>query len=401
MRQWIAGICLCLAVMGLAAGSASVQVDEAARANALYVAGKRVDALPLYENLTKAHPKEQLYFERLADCLGAKAAQLSDPAGIKAVRIRERDAAKRAVELGDTAEYIRQMANLDPDQPLYAGINSPGKALLAEAEKAYTAGDFPLAMAKYTAAAEADPKLYEAPLYAGDTAYVQKDLKTAARWFARAIAVDPNRETAYRYWGDALLKYGDDPLAAKAKFIDAIVAEPYSKLAWQGLRQWAQIEKAMLLAPKIDRPAAPVMDPKNPKNVTINIDPAATDETQHPGGFAWMGYSLARASYRGDRFKKEFPGEKAYRHTLKEENAALSAVAEIVKEGKIKRENLDESLRNLVELHDAGMLECWILISGSDDGIAQNYDAYRKQHRQLLREYLDRYVVHSGVNPAR
>jgi hypothetical protein len=113
-----------------------------------------------------------------------------------------------------------------------------------------------------------------------------------------------------------------------------------------------------------------------------------------------MGYSLARASYRGDRFKKEFPGEKEYRHTLKEEDAALIAVAEIMKEGKIKRENLDESLRNLVELHDAGMLECWILISGSDDGIAQDYDGYRKQHRQLLRDYLDRFVVHGGVNPA-
>ena len=394
-------MCFCLALAGLAAGSASAQVDEAARANALYGAGKRLDALPLYENLAKAHPKELLYAERLADCLGAKATQLSNPAEVKAVRTRERDAARRAIELGDTAEYVKIMANIDPDQPLYAGIASPGKALLAEAEKAYTAGDFPTAMAKYTAAAEADPKLYEAPLYAGDTAYVQKDLKTAAKWFARAIAVDPNRETAYRYWGDAILKYGDDPMAAKAKFIDAIVAEPYSKLAWQGLRQWAQIEKAVLLAPKIDRPAAPVVDPKNPKNVTINIDPAATDEKQHPGGFAWMGYSLARASYRGDRFKKEFPGEKEYRHTLMEEDAALIAVVTGIKEKKIAPENLDESLRNLVELHDAGMLDCWILISGSDDGIAQDYDGYRKQHRQLLRDYLDRFVVHGGVNTAR
>jgi hypothetical protein len=84
-----------------------------------------------------------------------------------------------------------------------------------------------------------------------------------------------------------------------------------------------------------------VVDPKNPKNVTINIDPAATDEKQHPGGFAWMGYSLARASYRGDRFKKEFPGEKEYRHTLKEEDAALSAVVTgIVKEKKIKRRRI-------------------------------------------------------------
>ena len=55
------------------------QDDEAARANALYKAGKRPEALPLYEDLTKAHPSEQLYFERLADCLGAEAVQLSIP----------------------------------------------------------------------------------------------------------------------------------------------------------------------------------------------------------------------------------------------------------------------------------------------------------------------------------
>ena len=408
MRRWIAGICLCLALAYWAVGSALAQVDEAARANTLFNEGKRLDALPLYEDLTKAHSDQSLYFKRLADCLGAQAVQLSDPAEIKAVRIRERDAAKRAVELGETAEYVRQMANLDPDQPLFAGITSPGKALLAEAEKAYTAGDFPLAMAKYTAAAEADPHLYEAPLYAGDTAYVQKDLKTAAKWFARAIAVDPNRETAYRYWGDAIVKFGDDPMAAKEKFIDAIVAEPYSKLAWQGIKQWAQIEKAVILAPKIDRPAGPTVDPKNINTTTIQLDLGSLDEKKNPGGFAWMMYSMIRGSYHGDLFKQNFPNEKEYRHSLKEEDAALSMVVSTV-EGKVatnmkglktKPKNLDESLRNLVELNDAGMLDCWILISGADDGIAKDYDAYRKEHRQLLHDYLDRFVVHGGVNPA-
>jgi tetratricopeptide (TPR) repeat protein len=316
------------------------------------------------------------------------------------VRIRERDAAKRAVTLGDTAEFVRQMANLDPEQPLYAGIISPAKALLTEAEKAYTAGDFPTAMAKYTAAAEADPHLYEAPLYAGDTAYVQKDLNTAAPWFARAIGIDPNRETAYRYWGDAILKLGNDPAAAREKFIDAIVAEPYSKFAWQGLRQWADIEKATLLAPKIDRPAGPVVDAKKPGNVTINIDPAATDDKQHPGASAWLMYSLIRAGYRGDEFKKNFPNEKEYRHSLKEEDAALVTVVESIKNQNVKTSELDESLRNLVELNDAGMLDCWILISASDEGIAKDYDAYRKQHRQLLHDYLERFVVHGGMNPA-
>jgi tetratricopeptide (TPR) repeat protein len=386
---------LCLAAVTVAA-----QDDEAGRANALYKQGKRLEALPLYEELAKSYPKEMLYAERLADCLGAKAAQLSDAAEIKAVRTRERDEAKRAVELGDTAEYVRMMAKIDPDQPLYADISSSGKVLLAEAEKAYTAGDFTTAMEKYTAAAEADPKLYEAPLFAGDTAYVQKDLKTAAKWFARAITIDPDRETAYRYWGDAILRYGNDPAAAKGKFIDAVVAEPYNKLAWQGIQQWAQIEKAVVLAPKIERPAEPTVDSKNPKNITINIDPGATDDKKHPGASSWMMYSLLRAGYRGDDFKKNFPDEKEYRHSLREENAALSGVATVLKERKVKPDKLDESLRNLVELNDAGMLDCWILIDGADEGIAQDYDAYRKDHRQLLHDYMERFVVHGGLNPA-
>ena len=305
------------------------------------------------------------------------------------------------MELGDTAQFVKMMAQLDPNQPLFGSINGPGKAFLAEAEKAFTAGDFQTAMSQYAAAAEADPRLYEAPLYAGDTAFVQKDLNLAAKWFARAVAVDPSRETAYRYWGDAILKYGNDPGAAREKFIQAIVAEPYNKLAWQGLQQWAQIEKAVLLAPKIERPEGPVVDAKNPKNITININPAATNDQDNAGASAWMMYSIVRAGYHGDLYKKEFPGEKDYRHTLKEEDSALSLVATTIKERKIDRGRLDESLRNLVDLNDAGMLDCWILISGADQGISQDYEAYRDAHWQLLHDYVDHFVVHGGLNFSR
>jgi len=114
--------------------------------------------------------------------------------------------AKKAVELGDPNEFVKLMAAIDPDKPIDIAPASPGGALLKEAEQAFTRGDFDAAFAKYAAAADADPRLYEAPLYAGDTALHQKDLKTAARWFARAIEIDPDRETAYRYWGDAMIK---------------------------------------------------------------------------------------------------------------------------------------------------------------------------------------------------
>jgi tetratricopeptide (TPR) repeat protein len=303
------------------------------------------------------------------------------------------------VDLGDPNYIVQLMAKIDPDAAIEFAPASPGGAMLQEAEKAFTAGDFPAALEKYSQAADADPKLYEAALYAGDTAMRMKDLKLASKWFERAIAANPNRETAYRYWGDAMVRLGNDPLAARPKFIDAIVAEPYNKLAWQGLKQWAQTEKAVLMAPKIERPQGPVPDTKNPKNITINIDAAATDDKKHPGASAWMMYSLVRAGFYGDQFQKNFPNEKVYRHTLMEEDSALSMVATTVKDKKIKPGKLDESLRNLVELSDAGMLDCWILISGADNGIALDYDAYRKDHRQLLHDYLDRFVVHGGVNP--
>ncbi len=394
MRRGIVAIWLLLVVAGSWA-----QEDEAGKANRLVHDGKKLEALPLYEDLAKVHPNEWLYAERLADCLGAKALQAGDAAEVKALRTRERDEAKRAVALGDPNVYVQMMANLDPDTPATVAPGSPGEALMQEAEKAFSAGDFATAMTRYEQAADADPKLYEAPLYAGDTALQQKDLKGAAKWFAQAIAVDPNRETAYRYWGDALIRLGNDSSVAKPKFIDAVVAEPYNKLAWQGLKQWAEGQKAILLAPKIDRPAGPQVDAKNPNNVNVVIDATMIDDKKHPGASAWMMYSMMRAAYHGDEFKKNFPNEKEYRHTLKEEDTALSTVADTIKEKKIKPGKLDESLRNIVELNDAGMLDCWILINGADQGIAQDYDAYRKEHRQLLHDYLDRFVVHGGINP--
>lgn len=400
MRRWIVGICLCLAFANLAARAAWSQTDEAARANALWLQGKRLDALPLYENLARANPNEYLYTERLAIALEVKAEHTDDPADARTLLARVRDTAKRAVELGDPEVFVKLMAQIDPDKPALAASTTPAVTLFNEGEKAFGTGDYATALAKYAQAADADPKMYSAALYAGDAAYTQKDLPTAIKWFARAVAIDPNCETAYRYWGDVLLRVGNDPLASKPKYIEAIVAEPYNKLAWNGITFWAHSEKAVILAPRIDRPAAPVVGPNTPNNITINIDPGTMDEEKHPGAYAWMGYSMARAAFRGDEFKKAFPGEKEYRHTLKEEDTALSAVVEIVKEGKIKRKDLDESLRNLLELSDAGLLDCWILISGVDDGIAQDYAAYRDQHRQQLHDYIARFVVHGGIIPA-
>jgi tetratricopeptide (TPR) repeat protein len=398
MLRWIAGVCLCAAI-ACPVWAGQTTVNEVGQANELYKAGKKLEALPLYEDLAKTYPDEMIYQERLASCLDAEAEQTNDAAQKKALLTRMRDTARRAVQLGDKANFVQDMANFDVDAPNTFAQGSSAEALMQEAEKAFAAGDYPTAEAKYVAAAAADPHLYVAALYAGDAAYAQHDLPTAAQWFAKAIAIDPDRETAYRYWGDAILRYGNDAEAAKNKFIDAVVAEPYNKYSWQGLQQWAVRQKAVLSSPKIDRPAAPVVDPKNPKNITINIDPSSSPKADN-GSAAWMAYSMKRALFHGDEFKKQFPDEKEYRHSLKEEDEALSEVVAIIKELKIKRDDLDESSRNLLELGDAGMLDCWILINGADQGITRDYPAYRDAHRQLLHDYLARFVVHGGVNAA-
>jgi len=397
--RWIAGMCLCV-VIACPVWAGQARDNEAAKANELWDAGKHVDALPLYEDLARTYPDEELYQSRLAGCLDAAALQTNDPAQRKALLTRVRDTARRAVQLGDKSNVMQMMANIDPDAPGTLAQGSPAQALMNEAEKAFSAGDYQAAMTKYVAAAAADPHLYVAALYAGDASFHQHDLPTAAQWFARAIAIDPNRETAYRYWGDAILQYGNDTETAKNKFIDAIVAEPYNNYSWQGLQQWAVHQKAVLMAPKIERPAAPQVDAKNPNTTNITIDFNSLDQKKNPGGFAWMMYSMIRGTYRGDTFKENFPDEKEYRHTLKEEDAALTAVATTVEEKKIKRDKLDESLRNLLEVYDAGMLDCWILINGADQGITRDYPAYRDAHRQLLHDYLARFVVHGGVNAA-
>jgi tetratricopeptide (TPR) repeat protein len=389
--------CLCLVFLAFAALALPAQEDLAARANAIWITGNHLEALPLYEQLAAAHPEEWVYQERLAVALGVKAEHLTDSAEIKALLTRERDAAKKAVADGDPNYFMQLTATIDPSAPLFAsGASGSADALFQEAEKAFGTGDYGGALAKYAAAADADPHAYKLPLYAGDAAYSMKDLKTASLWFARAISVDPTRETAYRYWGDALLRLGNDPAAAKEKYIAAIIAEPYNKLAWQGIQNWAVRQKAVLLAPKIDRPQAPVVDPNKPGNMTINIDPNAINNDKHPGSAAWLGYSLARAKYRSEDFSKDFPAEKTYRHTLKEESEALSDVVAVLKGNKTDRNQLDESLRNLLDLSDAGMLDCWILINGADQGIAQDYPAYRQDHRQVLSDYLAKFVIHGG-----
>jgi tetratricopeptide (TPR) repeat protein len=264
-------------------------------------------------------------------------------------------------------------------------------------EAAYARNDHDAALKAYARAAKIDPRIYEAPLFSGDVFLQQEEWQKAGEWYARAIQLDPDRETAYRYWGDALLRQSrlDE---ARDKYVEAVIVEPYTGYIWRnGLFRWADKKGVHLGHPKIEPQSS--VSPLKDNHMTITIDPKSL-EKNGDGTSAWMAYAITRAAWSVndyERFKKAFPTEKEYRHSLKEEADALRQVVEIVKsqikDGKIKQ--LDAALAELVKIHDEGLLEAYILFGrvGAINSIGTDYADYGHANRDKLRRYLREYVT--------
>ncbi|MCV5117183.1 tetratricopeptide repeat protein, partial [Escherichia coli] len=78
----------------------------------------------------------------------------------------------------------------------------------------------------YLKALDADPKNYYAALFVGDSYLQLEDFANAEVWYQKAIAIDPNIETAYRYSATPLMKQKKYD-QAKERYIEAWITEPY------------------------------------------------------------------------------------------------------------------------------------------------------------------------------
>lgn len=379
-------------------GSAFAQdPGDRKRALDLYEANNFAAALPLLEKVAAASPNDAVILSRLGFALYATSATEKDPAPRQKLRERARTVLLRSRSLGDnsnlTTMVLDSLSAPDATQLPFSDIQT-AEVAIREGEEAFIRGDLDKAIAAYKRALEFDPRLYDAALYAGDAEFKKASNSTDAQyrsehfdasgvWFAKAIVIDANRETAYRYWGDALDAQGKTDLA-RDKFVDAIVAEPYGRRAYVGLTQWGQRHKVTLGHPRIDPPNS--TSTQNGKT-TLSIDPRTLNSTD--GSNEWLMYDLTRMAWSRGEFFKNYPDEKVYRHSLKEEAAALRMVAEAaakdLKSGKVKA--LEVSLDNLVRMNDTGLLESYILFAHPDQGIALDYAAYRKANREKLRRY--------------
>lgn len=372
------------------------EVQEATRKVGELFDQKRFgEAAPYLQTLVKASPDDPKLRFLYGFSLLAKSKGTDENDMAKLLSAQALAEFKKAKELGFKDEMNDKLiALLSSDG---SGLSTGGAAYsknpeaekyMNQGEAYFTRSDYDKAFEFYQKALQLDPTIYEAALWSGDVFVQKEEYKNAEIWYQKAIVINPNRETAYRYSATPLMKQGKYE-EARERYIEAFITEPYSKLALQGLTQWAQITKTRLGHPRFNIPEFKV-DDKGKANSTITLG----DSLEEDGSLAWIGYSATRSEWLEKKFAKTFPNEKKYRHTLQEEAEALRSVIAIAKEVKGKTKN--PQLEKLMKLDEEGLLESYILLAIADDGISQDHPAYLKQNRDKLRQYVVKYVVTGG-----
>jgi Tfp pilus assembly protein PilF len=367
------------------------------KAEELFKQQKYTEALPILEKLALAEPDNAQTQFYLGFALIGQANTIKDEGARKALRVRARKAFIRSKELGnDEPLVVALIGGIPPDgsEGKSFSENAEADKLMTEAESLFSQGKLDDALKNYQKALQLDPKLYEAALFSGDVYTQQGNFQQAEVWYQKAIAIDPNRETAYRYSATPLMTQGKHD-QARDRYVEAYISEPYNRFSVTGLARWAEATRARLAHPKIDIPTDVTFNEKGDANV--NLDAGALLGGKDDASFAWISYGATRTLWHKEKFAKTYPQEKTYRHSLAEEADALRSVLAIAT-GDKKVKKLSPSLEKLKKLNDAGLLEAYILLAMPDQGIAQDYAAYRNQGRDKLRRYVVEYILTGGGN---
>lgn len=202
----------------------------------------------------------------------------------------------------------------------------------------FNAGDHRAALDGYQAALARDSTLYHAALFSADTYIHLGPTDSMFAWYRRATELEPGNETAWRYWSYQLDKQGEAD-EAMLKALQAVIAEPYTRIAWDGITRWTGRRKIPLGFPP------------------VGIDPNGGDSLATP---AQQAFDSVRAAF-----------------------AAGGA---------------EPRTRFIGDLDAAGMLEPFILFARADEGIAEDFPGYRAGNAQQLRLFLLEWFVGAGRN---
>lgn len=344
------------------------------------------EAIPHLEILVKVTPDEPKLRFFYGFALLTKSKQISAGEESKQLSAKALEQFKKAKSLGlnePTNDALIQLLSGEGGAEASYSKNPEANKFMNQAENNFAQSKYDEALQFYQKALALDPNIYEAALYSGDV-YVQKqDWENAEKSYQKAITINPNRETAYRYSATPLMKqkkYDE----ARDRYIEAFITEPYSQRSPDGISQWAQVTGAKLRHPKVDIPE--IKYDANGKPTTV-----MNENSLGEGSKAWLAYSLTRDSWHKEKFAKTFPSEQKYRHTLQEEVEAIRSTLKSAKEQKLTHPHFEI----LQKLDNEGLLEAFILIAQPDEGIAEDHEAYLKNNRPKLRQYVINYVIHT------
>ena len=365
------------------------------RAFQLYRSGKYPEALSYFEQLALKYPEDPAVIETLGMLVFSQSAYLKTPEERKKARKRGRALLVQAQKLGANSALLTTMiADIPADGGEDSSFSTKKEVdeAMREGEAAFAKGEFTKAIEMYQRALLLDPNLYEAALFTGDVYFKTADQVKACEWFARAVKINPDRETAYRYWGDSLMKQGKVTEAGE-KFVEAYIAEPYNRLARAGFVNWGEKVHIGLAHPSVELPANVAQ--KKEGETTLTLDPTLFGNDKNASAAAWVTYGLTRTSWQ-EEFARQYPNEKTYRHSLKEEAAAMRSALKVLNEQKGGGLKIDPSLQVIRKLDKEGLLEAYILLALPDAGIAKDFPAYRKTNVEDLRRYVKLYVLTNG-----
>jgi tetratricopeptide (TPR) repeat protein len=375
----------------LVAGQSAAELRQ--RAGALLTGEKFEEAIPLIERILAADPNNAEANFNLGLALASIAGDIQDEPARRTSRLRARSALLKARELEFNHPYLDVM--IDSIEPDGADIrrystNPDVNALMHEGEQLFAARKLDAALAVYAKVLALDPKLYEAAVFSGDAHLHNNDFAQAEAWYQKAIAINPARETAYRYSATPLMRQGR-LLEARDRYVEAYISEPYNRLAVGGLRGWAQQTQVKVGHPEVAVPTTVTLKPDGTFDAVVDAAALTADD----GSSAWVAYGATRAAWQKGRFAETFPAEAAYRHSLVEEADALRAViavAQRLQQGRPPGQ-MSTALVMLKELDDENLLEPYVLLARANEGIARDFPAYLLQHRDRLRRYVVTYMI--------
>ncbi len=341
-----------------------------------------IDALPLLEQIILSYPNNAEMWADFGIALVTNASTLTDTGERKKEMERGVKALQRAKQLGTentkALYFLDQFEDFDGTDN-FSNKNPAVEKALREGEAHFGRGEYDQAFIAYERAYKLDPKNYEAVLFMGDCFYAQKKYKESEPYFLKAIEIDPEMETAYRFLGDALLYQNRDQEALE-RFLDGLIVAPFSRMSWDSIQRWAGKTET-------DYSLVEIIPPGNEAYGSLKINESLLKAEN--GTDKWKLYNETVKAQMTSKAasKKDF--------TLVDEVRAWKKVADAfrkdIKNGKIKYP--DQNLINLTKLDDKGLLEPYILLIRPQDTFGDDYDAYRKQHPQKIKQFVKEYIL--------